>query len=119
MVFESHTEGSAPGNHSHVVKLSNQKKYVEDENTKGQYKKEIRGPLASGFTYCDFRRLRAELFPRSIERGSIEARASDSLRLYMVKFPRSIERGSIEAPSTPSAPILISRVSTLNRAWLH
>jgi len=39
------------------------------------------------------------LFPRSIERGPIEATTAISARACQITFPRSIERGPIEAES--------------------
>ncbi len=36
-------------------------------------------------------------FPRSYERGSIEASSSSPVKKYGLTFPRSYERGSIEA----------------------
>ena len=47
------------------------------------------------------RALRERLFPRSTERGPIEAGLARPRPVCRIRFPRSTERGPIEAPHTP------------------
>src|SRR2546429_204979 len=57
-------------------------------------------------------------FPRSFERGSIEALGFYHFARARRVFPRSFERGSIEAPIRRARCNRLN-VSTFIRTWLH
>jgi len=54
------------------------------------------------------------VFPRSIERGPVEAPPTPSAPLQFGAFPRSIERGPVEAAIQYSMPAIAQAVSALN-----
>jgi len=65
------------------------------------------------------RALRERLFPRSTERGPIEASGHWSRSASRSRFPRSTERGPIEARGAFIGAYYEMDVSTLYRAWPH
>jgi len=58
-------------------------------------------------------------FPRSTERGPIEAKVIPGMVIFIGEFPRSTERGPIEAREVSFVTLGADDVSTLYRAWPH